>query len=166
MNPEPRRIFLTRSGRPQFASILPNLFIGEYPALEDADWLRSVHQITTVFSLQDDSDLASKCLDLRQLEHTYRQHGLRFHRVPVPDCDVETFGRLLDQIVSSLSELLRRGERVYLHCNAGMNRAPTVAIAYLHTVHGLPLLAARDVVKQRHHCVPYMQLLQMHYGAG
>jgi protein-tyrosine phosphatase len=163
MNAEPRRIFLTRSGRPTLAVILPNLLIGEYPALDDADWLRSVHQVTTVFSLQDDSDLVSKCLDLRQLEHTYRQHGLQFHRVPVPDCDLETFARVLDHIVSLLNQLLRRGERVYLHCNAGMNRAPTVAIAYLHSEHGLPLASARDFVKQRHHCVPYMQLLQRRY---
>jgi protein-tyrosine phosphatase len=152
-----------RAGRPTLAAILPNLLIGEYPAVDDAGWLRSVHQVTAVFSLQDDSDLASKCLDLRQLEHTYRQHGLRFHRVPVPDCDLETFAHLLDPIVSSLTELLRQGERVYLHCNAGMNRAPTVAIAYLHTAHGLPLSIACDFVKQRHRCVPYMQLLQGRY---
>ncbi|MFN8625621.1 MAG: dual specificity protein phosphatase family protein [Candidatus Binatia bacterium] len=157
------RIFLVRSCRPTCTVILPNLLIGEYPAPDDADWLRSAHQVTTVFSLQDDSDLASKCLDLHHLQHAYRQHGLRFQRMPVPDCDLETFAQLLDGIVGALTELLRAGERVYLHCNAGMNRAPTVAIAYLHTAHGLPLASARDFVKQRHHCVPYMRLLQLRY---
>jgi hypothetical protein len=44
-----------------------------------------------------------------------------------------------------------------------MNRAPTAAIAYLH-VHGdLPLLAARDFVKARRPCVPYMRLLEARY---
>jgi len=166
MTMESRRIFLPRPGHPACTVILPNLLIGEYPAPDDVGWLRSNHGVTAVFSLQDDSDLISKCLDLRQLENTYRQHGLQFYRVPVPDCDPETFGRLLDRIVSALSNLLREGERVYLHCNAGMNRAPTVAIAYLHTDHGLPLATARDFVKQRHHCVPYMQLLHIRYQQG
>jgi protein-tyrosine phosphatase len=166
MMKEPGRIFLLRSGRPTCSAILPNLLIGEYPTPDDVGWLRSAHEVTAVFSLQDDSDLVSKCLDLRQLEQIYRQHGLRFQRVPVPDCDPDTFGRLLDRIVSALTDLLREGERVYLHCNAGMNRAPTVAIAYLHTAHGLPLASARDFVKQRHHCVPYMQLLQVRYERG
>ncbi len=158
-----RRVFVVRSGRPSCTVILPNLLIGEYPAPEDAEWLRSAHQVTAVFSLQDDSDLASKCLDLRQLQRTYREHGLRFERVPVPDCDPDTFAHLLDRIVGARSSSLSAGERVYLHCNAGMNRAPTVAIAYLHTVHDLPLARARDFVKQRHHCVPYMQLLELRY---
>ena len=159
-----RRMTLTRWGRPELAIILPNLLVGEYPAVEDADWLRTAHHVTAVFSLQDDFDLASKGLDLHELEQTYRGHGLEFHRVPVPDCDAETFAGLLDQIVTLLGDLLRRGNRVYLHCNAGMNRAPTVAIAYLHAEHGLTLDAARDLVKNRRHCVPYMQLLQVRYG--
>jgi len=44
-----------------------------------------------------------------------------------------------------------------------MNRAPTVAIAYLHTIRGFALRAARDLVKQRRACVPYMQMLEAHY---
>jgi protein-tyrosine phosphatase len=164
MSSGPRRIALRRWGRPELAIILPNLLVGEYPTLDDADWLRTAHQVTAVVSLQDDFDLASKGLDLHELEQTYSRHGLRFHRMPVPDCDPEAFAGLLDQIVTLLGDLLRGGNRVYLHCNAGMNRAPTVAIAYLHAEHGLTLDAARDLVKNRRHCVPYMQLLQARYG--
>jgi protein-tyrosine phosphatase len=56
------------------------------------------------------------------------------------------------------------GRRVYLHCNAGMNRAPTIAIAYLHVHRQLPLHEARDFVKARRHCVPYMTVLEARYG--
>src|SRR5919198_541847 len=58
------------------------------------------------------------------------------------------------------------GERVSLHCNAGLNRAPTAAIAYLHVREGLSLEAARDEVKQRRHCVPYMRVLEVYFGGG
>lgn len=164
MTPDPRGLFILRSGRPEHTEILPNLLVGEYPAHDDAEWLSTVQRVTAVLSLQDDSDLASKYLNLRELERGYRRHHLHFHRMPVPDCDPETFATCLDDIVALLGELLRRGERVYLHCNAGINRAPTVAIAYLHAEHGLSLQAARDFVKERRHCVPYMQLLQTRYG--
>ena len=44
-----------------------------------------------------------------------------------------------------------------------MNRAPTIAIAYLHVHRGLGLHAARDFLKQRRHCVPYMTVLEARY---
>jgi protein-tyrosine phosphatase len=151
--------------RPDLSVILPELLVGEYPTPDDAEWLRGTHSVTAVVSLQDDADLASKGLRLRELERAYDAHGLRFHRVPVPDCDSDVLMARLDQIVHLLRDLLGDGGRVYLHCNAGMNRAPTVAIAYLHAAHGLPLSAAREFVKARRHCVPYMRVLEAHYVA-
>jgi protein-tyrosine phosphatase len=153
-------------GHPQCAVILPNLLVGEYPTPADAAWLRTAQGVTAVLSLQDDADLASKALDLRELERAYRAAELRFHHVPVPDCDVRILAARLDETVDVLTTLLGQGERVYLHCNAGLNRAPTVAIAYLHTQLGLSLVAARDFVRERRQCAPYMTVLQSHYGAA
>ncbi len=154
-----------QEGRPAASRITPNLLVGPYPTPDDVPWLADEHGVTAVLSLQDDGDLASKGLDLAELKRGYEQHGLRFHRVAVPDGDTESLSRRLDQIIRLLRDLLGRGECVYVHCNAGLNRAPTVVIAYLHVVGGLPLLEARDFVKQRRHCVPYMQLLEARYGA-
>lgn len=151
-------------GRPELAEILPSFVIGEYPTPEDAEWLRVHQRVTTVFSLQDDADLASKGLVLEDLRNSYAQHGLSFHRVPVPDGDVETLAANLDAIVETLVELINRGERVYVHCNGGLNRAPTVAIAYLHVVQGMPLASARDFVRKRRYCAPYMTVLEARYG--
>jgi len=161
------RLFASSTGRPaghpDASLILPSFLIGTFPTPDDAAWLHHSHGITAIISLQDDGDLASKGLDLFELERSYQEHGLRFHRVPVPDGDTETLALRLDQIVALLDELLGGGECVYLHCNAGLNRAPTVAIAYLHAIRGLPLIEARDFVKQRRHCVPYMRLLAARY---
>jgi len=153
------------AGHPEFAEILPSLLVGEYPTPDDAAWLWSAQRVTAVLSLQDDADLASKGLVLREIEHAYHSQRLRFHRMPVPDCDNDFLQARLDAIVAQLRELHDDGERVYLHCNAGMNRAPTVAIAYLHVHHDMSLAAARDFVKQRRHCVPYMRVLEARYCA-
>ncbi|MBI4517593.1 MAG: dual specificity protein phosphatase family protein [Deltaproteobacteria bacterium] len=151
-------------GRPNLTRIIPNLLVGEYPTPDDAAWLCSEHQVTAVFNLQDDADLAGKGLDLRDLQRAYREHHLGFHRVPIPDGDMDILAARLDRIVGLLGQLLAGEHCVYLHCNAGRNRAPTVAIAYLHVHGGLPLAAARDFVKERRPCVPYMQVLKAHYG--
>jgi hypothetical protein len=39
-----------------------------------------------------------------------------------------------------------------------------VAVAYLHVHHGYTLEAARDLVRSRRPCVPYMRVLQAHYA--
>jgi protein-tyrosine phosphatase len=150
--------------RPSLAAVVPELLVGEYLIPEDAGWLRAVHGVTAIVSLQDDADLASKQLSLERLEEAYGAHGLAFHRVPIPDGDTETLRSRLGGLVALLGRLLDAGGRVYLHCNAGFNRAPTVAIAYLHAGRGLPLAEARDVVKGRRQCVPYMSVLEAHFG--
>jgi len=152
-------------GRPGVSAIRSGLLIGEYPTPEDAGWLRDEHGVTAVVSLQDDADLASKGLRLSGLERAYGTHGLAFHGIPVPDGDEELLARRLGDIVGLLGRLLDAGERVYLHCNAGFNRAPTAAIAYLHARGGLALAEARDLVKQRRPCVPYMRVLETYFGS-
>jgi protein-tyrosine phosphatase len=156
-------ILWRRIGRPDLTPIVTNLLIGEYPTPGDVPWLCAAHGVTAVLSLQDDADLASKGLELAELEYAYRAHGVRFERLPVPDCDTDFLAARLDLIVAALTQLIAGGACVYLHCNAGMNRAPTVAIAFLHAVRGLPLAAARDFVKSRRPCAPYMTVLETRY---
>lgn len=147
-------------GRPGLSEIGPALLVGEYPTPDDAGWLRDAHRVSAVVSLQEDADLAAKGLSAAALEQAFQAHGLGFHRIPVPDGDNQALAARLGGIVALLARLLAAGERVYLHCNAGFNRAPTVAIAYLHVHEGLSLGAARDLVKARRPCVPYMDVLE------
>jgi protein-tyrosine phosphatase len=159
MGPPPRP-----GGRPGVSVIRPALLVGEYPLPEDAAWLAEEHGVTAVVSLQDDADLAGKGLELRALERAYRTHAIAVHRIPVPDGDDGHLAARLGEIVALISRVVDEGGRVYLHCNAGLNRAPTAAIAYLHVREGLPLQTARDDVKQRRHCVPYMRVLETCFG--
>jgi dual specificity protein phosphatase-like protein len=160
MGPPPRP-----GGRPGLSVIRPALLVGEYPLPEDAAWLRAEHGVTAVVCLQDDADLAGKGLVLSALEQAYRAHDIAFHRIPVLDGDDRNLAARLGEIVALLGALIDAGGRVYLHCNAGLNRAPTAAIAYLHAREGLPLDEARDTVKRCRHCVPYMRALATHFGS-
>ncbi len=151
---------------PTFDAVLPELLVGEYPRVEDLAWLRDTHGVTAVLSLQDDADLASKRIRPTDLEAASAALGLAFERLPVADGDLVALAARLPVAVTRLDALIGLGGRVYLHCNAGYNRAPTVAIAYLHVHRGLTLDAACALVKERRSCVPYVGALRARYAHG
>jgi len=155
------------AGRPGLSHVLDDqLLVGEYPTPDDAVWLRDEHGIGTVLNLQDDADLASKNLVLADLMRAYADAGLAFHHVPVADGDAEHLAACLAEILAVLDAALESGSRVYVHCNGGFNRAPTVAIAFLRAHRGLSQEDAWAHVKQRRACAPYRRALTLFFGDG
>ncbi|MEW6269838.1 MAG: dual specificity protein phosphatase family protein [Thermodesulfobacteriota bacterium] len=144
--------------------VLDGLLVGEYPTPGDAAWLRDTHGIEVVVSLQDDADLASKNLALAELVRAYAEAGIAFHHHPVADGDVEELAARLPAVLARLHEVLDAGRRAYLHCNAGFNRAPTVAIAYLRSSRGLSHEEAWRLMKERRSCAPYRRALELYFG--
>jgi atypical dual specificity phosphatase len=153
-----------RGRRPEVSEILPTLFVGEYPRVEDVNWLKQAFGISAVFSLQDADDLSAKSISLPALVTEYRHHHIEFHRLPVADFDCQSLAQALAAALQELHSFTQNGHTVFLHCNAGCNRAPTVAIAYLHAYQGMTLDEARDFVKARRPCGPYMEVLYQHFG--
>jgi atypical dual specificity phosphatase len=145
--------------------VLPELLVGAYPALDDLAWLATAHGVGAVLNLQNDFDLAAKRLTLAALEAGGAAAALAFARHPVPDGDAPGLARALPDLVALLDRLIAAYGCVYLHCNAGMNRAPTVAIAYLHDRRALPLAEAIGFVKARRVCLPYVGALEAAYPA-
>ncbi|HXR35564.1 MAG TPA: dual specificity protein phosphatase family protein [Candidatus Binataceae bacterium] len=149
-----------REAPPWVTEILPELLIGEYPRPQDVGWLKRVHGVTAVLNLQDDEDLKVKGLDLKSLAAAYEHHGVTMVRLPIPDASADHLERALDSAVLRLHGLIESGERVYLHCNAGLNRAPTVAIAFIHVHRMMDLSAATALVRKRRSCAPFTIMLQ------
>lgn len=156
----PRRV-----DRPIVSEVSDRLFVGAYLTPEDIPWLSVEHRVTAILCLQDDADFAARGLDARALAEAGSAAGVRWRRIQVPDFDVEALGLRLGTIVDDLADLLGRGERVYLHCSAGFNRAPTAAIAYLHARCGLDLDAATALVEARRSCEPYARALEIFAAA-
>jgi protein-tyrosine phosphatase len=152
----PRRV-----GRPTISEIVDGLLVGAYLLPDDFSWLRDEHRVTAIVCLQDDADLAARGLEAAALAAAGAAAATRWHHLPVPDADVEALGLRLAAIARLVDELLRAGDRVYLHCSAGFNRAPTAAIAYLHAHAGLALDAATALVESRRSCQPYPESLRL-----
>ncbi len=153
-----------RVGRPDFSRVSTQLLVGEYPYVADIDWLASEHGVSAILNLQDDEDLGLQGLDLRELRAAAAGCGVEFRHVPVPDYDGDRLRARLGEILTTLADLEAAGRVIYIHCNAGLNRAPTAVIAYLHQRDGISLEEACALVKAQRACGPYMPLLRAYFG--
>jgi atypical dual specificity phosphatase len=142
--------------------ILPNkLLIGSCPMTEgDIIQLNSAG-ITAVLNLQTDDDIRNRDIDWAGMEDAYRRHGVVIRRFPIEDFSPSDMRRKLRAGVRILDELIRAGHVVYLHCNAGINRSPTLAVAYLHWAEKWDLEAAHAHVLNCRPCDPYVQEIRL-----
>ncbi len=144
-----------------YAQILPNLFIGSHPrTIDDIERLRREAGITAVLNIHTDDDMRSVNLDFPPLKAHYKTCTVILRRTPMVEEQVQLRAKLYDGI-QALSELLDEGHTVYLHCTAGIGRAPTVAIGYLHTCLGWDLDGAVAHVKLLRQCAPHVEALRL-----
>jgi atypical dual specificity phosphatase len=137
------------------SQILPRLFVGSCPTRpDDIDHLKADYGITAILNLQTDSDLDYCDLDWGRLEGPCQALGVELRRIPVRDFDGLDLRRNLGQCVSQLDDLLRQGHTVYTHCNLGVGRSPSAAIAYLVWKLGWDLDAAIEHVTRGRSCSP------------
>ena len=98
--------------------------------------------ISAILCLQE----ASECPEPSEPSH----RGMRWARVPVADGHAGGSIRIeqLHQAVDQIRRWRDDGQMVYVHCYAGIGRAPTVCAAYLIESEGLSLGEALARVKQ------------------
>lgn len=155
----------SRQGRrPSVSVISPELLVGEYPSHEDIKWLKDLYGVTAVHNLQDDEDLRLNGLDASRLKAECDSHGIEYVRTPIQDGSADAMADRLEAALNDLRELAKSGSRVYVHCNAGMNRAPTLAIAFLRAYRKMSLEEAMQLVKRQRACGPFMTVLEEYFG--
>jgi len=135
------------------------LWIGSYVRPEDIAFLRQLG-ITAVLSLQTDRDLEYYGICLETLENAYEMFNIRLHRIPIRDFDRSEVAEHLAAGVRELAKTLSQPQaKVYVHCTAGINRAPTLVAAYLMREQRLTAREAYDFVCMKRHCSPYHDVL-------
>jgi protein-tyrosine phosphatase len=152
------------NGRPSVSWVTHSLLVGEYPRVGDIEWLKHEFSITAIQNLQDDEDLRINGIEVVPLREACQRHQIKLVRTPIRDGSSDDMAARLGDALRCLESLLGGKERVYLHCNAGLNRAPTLAIAWLRANAGMSLNEAMAHVKKRRACGPFMTVLEAHFG--
>lgn len=135
----------------------PYLWIG--PAIFPADLARVRRAgITAVLSLQEPGiDLLPSALE--QMRRACEPE-IAFHSLGVRDYDPAAVIQALPQALATLQSLIAADRVVYLHCSEGINRSPSVALAYLVRHENLPLALAVEELSRCHPAArPYQSLL-------
>ncbi|URE31408.1 Dual specificity phosphatase, catalytic domain [Musa troglodytarum] len=115
--------------------IYPGLIVGScLQTPSDVDKLRKIG-VKTIFCLQQDSDLEDfDAFDLRM-------------RLPA--------------VVSKLYKAINRnGGVTYVHCTAGLGRAPAVALAYMFWVKGYELNEGHQLLQSKRACFPKLDAIK------
>jgi atypical dual specificity phosphatase len=148
-------------------SILPNVFVGPSPhSPRDIDRLKQDYGISAVLNVQTDDDMAYWDIDWHHLETNYRKLKIDVRRIPIQDFDSDDLRRMLPKCVEVLDALLKQGHNVYVHCSMGVNRSPSIVIAYLTWIKGWDLEEAVDHVTRIRSCDPYVEAIRLASGNG
>jgi protein-tyrosine phosphatase len=136
------------------------LWVGSYIRPEDVPSLKQMG-ITAIVSMQSDEDLSQLKISLKKLAKAYAAAEIEFHRIPTQDFEQESVSENLPGAVAEIEAALApRWARAYIHCTAGINRAPTLAAAFLIKTRNMSAREAYDYVTSRRHCSPYLAVLQ------
>jgi len=130
-----------------FDRIEAEIFLGSAPQNSvDASRLAQM-KISAVLSLQSDHDLRSHRIDWTKLESAYQYNNMTVQRFPIIDFDEDDLGKRLAEPVQALNSLLSVGHRVYVHCNAGICRAPATVLGYLCHYRGMSIKQGLEYIR-------------------
>lgn len=101
----------------RFSRITPSLYVGPQYRKNGLRLLQSegIHAVVNLREEKDDRDFG-----LAPAQYCY---------LPTPDDEAPTIEQL-HQGVDFIQKIIQQGGKVYIHCGAGVGRAPTMAAAY------------------------------------
>jgi len=135
--------------------------MGTFPRTPiDVERLKTEVRVNAVLNLQTAQDFTDFDIDWLALERCYQRSEMVVRRVPINDFDTQDLQRKISKAVNVLDELLSTPHRVYLHCTAGISRAPSTAVAYLAWRLGWNLEEALIHVQNCRPCTPNKRVLQ------
>lgn len=149
--------------------VAPALLCGTQPrSPSDVAALHELHGVEHIVCLQRDEDAEHWGVDLRSVAREAERRGVSHARAAARDFDPQSLRKALPAAVRAIDEGLtaaaaansndnssdRPPRRVYVHCTAGLGRAPAACIAWLKWFGGLDLASAARQVTSIRPCGP------------
>jgi len=144
-----------------FDRVEGDIFLGSAPQNSvDVARLKQI-KITAVVSLQSDQDFKSHRIDWQKLQSAYQYNDIAIRRFAIIDFDEADLGNKLADPVRALNDLLSAGHRVYVHCNAGVCRAPATVLGYLCHYRGMEIERGLEYIRRnRPQAHPYISAVE------
>ncbi|XP_042487004.1 phosphoglucan phosphatase DSP4, amyloplastic isoform X2 [Macadamia integrifolia] len=142
--------------------IRPDLIVGScLQSPEDVDKLRKIG-VKTIFCLQQDSDLEYFGVDISAIQQYAKQFDdIQHLRARIRDFDAFDLRLRLPAVVSKLYKAINRnGGVTYIHCTAGLGRAPATALAYMFWVQGYKLSEGHSLLLSKRPCFPKLDAIK------
>lgn len=142
--------------------IRPDLIVGScLQTPEDVDKLRQIG-VKTIFCLQQNPDLEYFGVDIIAIqEYAKTYDDIQHIRAEIRDFDAFDLRMRLPAVVSKLYKAINRnGGVTYVHCTAGLGRAPAVALAYMFWVLGYKLNEAHRLLLSKRPCFPKLDAIR------
>ena len=139
-----------------WGEITPRIVVGTCPLRpDDLQAIAERAGVSALLSLQHDDCHAYWRIDYQKMQRECARLGLALERCPIRDFDIEDMRRQLPKAIAQLAGLQRDGHRTYVHCTAGLGRAPLTVLGYLTLVQGQdPEHAIQLILKGRSGAVP------------
>ncbi|KAG6600890.1 Phosphoglucan phosphatase LSF2, chloroplastic, partial [Cucurbita argyrosperma subsp. sororia] len=151
-----------------YTVIADNLIVGSQPQKpEDIDFLKEEEGVAYILNLQQDKDVEYWGIDLQSVIERCKELGIHHMRQPAKDFDPDSLRNGLPKAVSLLEWAISEGKgKAYVHCTAGLGRAPAVAIAYLYWFCGMNLNTAYEALTSKRPCGPRYRRLGEELDSG
>lgn len=125
---------------------------------KDIDRIGELTNATAILSIQSDECRAAFAINYEQHRIHGARRGLLMVNAPMRDFDSAHQRHRLPDAVRALHRLLDARHRVYVHCTAGVNRAPLTVLTYLTFVEGMTIEKAMRLIHDaRPEAAPYWE---------
>ncbi|MCO5584808.1 hypothetical protein L7F22_038740 [Adiantum nelumboides] len=142
--------------------VLPDLIVGScLQTPSDVDRLKKVG-VKTIFCLQQDPDLEYFGVDICAIQERAKGiGGIEHIREQIRDFDPFDLRKRLPAVIATLYKAVQRNKGItYIHCTAGLGRAPAIALAYMYWVLGYELLEANEILLSVRPCFPKLEAIR------
>ncbi|XP_028399851.1 dual specificity protein phosphatase 14-like [Dendronephthya gigantea] len=79
----------------------------------------------------------------------YNSHGVENYKVKVDDAPGARIEKYFDKVSDLIEDKRKHGQKVFVHCVAGVSRSSSLVIAYLMKYQNLSLTEAHSLVKSK-----------------
>ena len=131
---------------PPYTEIIENLWLGNYVGARDIDFLRD-NNIKLVINLSKNIPNVDLDIDLKL------RNKINFYRVPInDDLSIESDEGMIkhfDKLYELIDYNLEKGNGVFIHCYAGMQRSATIVALYLMKKRDISFKLAEKLIKSK-----------------